>query len=170
MKPSFMNAIGSRLRGLREETQMSVRAFGEQYGFTYSLWSDYENDRRKPNATTIEKLCRTFGVSADWIIGCDLKLSFGTYFIEAVGVNRIKIGAVVNDGPEWRMRAHRRCLSLNIGSPVPLRLILATTRVSEKSIHNKFARFRVKGEWFDGAPELWCFIDYLLEENFMERI
>lgn len=62
------DGIGKRLRGLRSETKLSVRAFAKHYGFSYSLWSDYENDRRKPNATTMEKLCDTFGVTADWII------------------------------------------------------------------------------------------------------
>lgn len=47
---------------------MSVRRFAKEYGFTYSLWSDYENDRRRPNAETTGKLCRIFHVSADWLL------------------------------------------------------------------------------------------------------
>ena len=60
--------IGSRLRELREKTKLPLRTFAKDYHFTYSLWSDYENDTRKPNASTIKKICDTFGVTADWII------------------------------------------------------------------------------------------------------
>lgn len=84
-----------------------------------------------------------------------------TYFIEAVGLNRIKIGSVRADRPMMRWRIQNRCNFLNIGSPVQLRVICTTTRFREKGLHKKFARFRIKGEWFEGVPEIWCFIDYL---------
>jgi transcriptional regulator with XRE-family HTH domain len=60
--------IGKRLRGLRESKKMSVRKFAERYGVSYSLWSDYENDRRRPNADTTQKLCKLFHVTADWLL------------------------------------------------------------------------------------------------------
>jgi transcriptional regulator with XRE-family HTH domain len=68
MKKKQETGIGTRLRGLRESTKLSVREFGKKYGISYSQWSDYECDRQKPNATTIEKLCGSFDVTADWII------------------------------------------------------------------------------------------------------
>jgi transcriptional regulator with XRE-family HTH domain len=60
--------IGTRLRGLRTAEKLSVRDFGKKHGFSYSLWSDYENDRRRPNADTMGKLRDKFQVSADWVI------------------------------------------------------------------------------------------------------
>lgn len=62
------DGIGSRLRALRQAENLPVRKFAERHGLSYSEWSTYENDKRKPNATTIDKLCQEFGVTADWII------------------------------------------------------------------------------------------------------
>ena len=86
-----------------------------------------------------------------------------SYFIEAVGLNRIKIGGLRGNAGDrsWRYGAILRCKELETGCPVPLRVIAVTARYYEDDLHRRFARFRVKGEWFDGAPELWCFIDYL---------
>ncbi len=86
-------------------------------------------------------------------------MRYATYFIEAVGLNRIKIGSVAAD--RMYERVHNRCLYLNVGSPVQLKVICATTRFREKSLHKKFSQFRIKGEWFDGSPDIWRFIDWL---------
>src|SRR5689334_5464016 len=60
--------IGERLRGLRGKGKLSVRAFAKKYGFTYSLWSDYERGLRRPNHDTIKKLCGIFHLSSDWLL------------------------------------------------------------------------------------------------------
>lgn len=67
--------IAARLRGLREKEKLSVRKFGKRYGFSYSLWSDYENGKRRPNMKTIQIICETFGVTPDWIFGTARKLN-----------------------------------------------------------------------------------------------
>jgi hypothetical protein len=73
------------------------------------------------------------------------------YFIEAVGLNLIKIGFTAGS-PDARLN------SLLAGSPVPLvRLaVLRSDRILEPTLHRRFARLRARrdGEWFRDDPEL----------------
>lgn len=74
------------------------------------------------------------------------------YFIEAVGLELIKIGQtrLLDD----------RIRSLATGSPVPLKLIgyIAGTAARERKLHKQFARDRAHGEWFRATPELRRYI------------
>lgn len=70
------------------------------------------------------------------------------YFIEAVGLNRVKIG-IAND-------PRKRLATLQVGSPVELRL-LSVLKVDlapewERDFHKRFAQHRLHGEWFELAP------------------
>lgn len=74
------------------------------------------------------------------------------YFIQAQDGGPIKIGAA--DRPEERMR------DMQCGNPAPL-VLLATMpgRGNEKRLHERFARGRVRGEWFRAdTPGLQEFI------------
>ncbi len=72
------------------------------------------------------------------------------YFIQAETVNHIKIGYVNGDD------ASDRLAELQVGSPVPLRLIgtMPGTMEDEKNLHRRFASSRLSGEWFRSTPEL----------------
>jgi hypothetical protein len=73
-----------------------------------------------------------------------------TYFIQAGGWSApIKIGSTRVD-PEARRRA------LQAGSPVPLELVGTMQGVHhERKLHERFADWRLTGEWFDAdAPGL----------------
>jgi hypothetical protein len=76
------------------------------------------------------------------------------YFIEAEGVDRVKIG-VANC-------SHARLKTLEGACPVPLRLLGAVETdkfgTLEKELHKRFAEHRDRGEWFKAVPEIVAFI------------
>lgn len=49
-----------------------------------------------------------------------------------------------------------RLAQLQTGSPWPLRLlgVVPGGAVEERDLHRRFAHLRLRGEWFEGAPEL----------------
>lgn len=75
------------------------------------------------------------------------------YFIEALGLNRLKIGYSHN--PKSRLS------DLQVASPVKLALILGITNGDdelERAIHQRFAEFRTAGEWFVFADPIRKFL------------
>lgn len=79
------------------------------------------------------------------------------YFIEAEGTGCIKIG--VANCSWYRMK------TLDTMCPVKLTLlgIIPTDKQGrlEKEIHQRFAAYRAKGEWFHAVPEI---LDYIKAE------
>lgn len=79
------------------------------------------------------------------------------YFIEALGLDLIKIG-VANC-------VRSRMASLVPMSPAPLKLLCKTPtdRIGslEKELHARFAEHRAHGEWFRAAPPVVEYIDAL---------
>ncbi len=75
------------------------------------------------------------------------------YFIEAIGLGKIKIGRTKGD-PMERMR------SLSTGSPCELRLLghIDGNDGTEKELHMRFSHIRMSREWFHGTQELRDFI------------
>ncbi len=76
------------------------------------------------------------------------------YFIEAVGIDRVKIG--------FSQDVPKRLRKLQASSPVPLRVIkqVQGSIESEQVLIRVFEKYRVHGEWFERAP-LQAFIDSL---------
>jgi hypothetical protein len=75
------------------------------------------------------------------------------YFIEAEGLNLIKIG--------WtRIQPRKRLATLNATCPVPLRPlgVLRCVLGVEATLHGLWGDLRRKGEWFEASPELLEFI------------
>ena len=70
------------------------------------------------------------------------------YVIEAVGLNVVKIG-VSND-------IAKRLSMLQVGCPASLRLVLTIQgdETLEQELHARFAKYRVRGEWFLFADEI----------------
>lgn len=66
---------------------------------------------------------------------------YKTYLIEAEGLPLVKIGRAKN--PEARL------LHLQTGQPATLSLAWVCDGNFERALHNKFADYRVRGEWFD---------------------
>jgi len=75
------------------------------------------------------------------------------YFIQAGETGPIKIGVTCGN-PLARMA------NLQTGCPEQLRLVGCApgTAQDERDLHERFAKFRVRGEWFTAGPELVEFI------------
>lgn len=75
------------------------------------------------------------------------------YFVLCDTTRRIKIGVANN--PMSRFR------SIQCGSPTELRIVglIWGPRTNEKKLHRKFREHRVRGEWFDAAPDLIAYIE-----------
>lgn len=77
------------------------------------------------------------------------------YFIEAIGINRVKIGVTEV--------LHKRLRMIKTYSPVPLVLIGAIHgyKELEEEIHHKFKHLRKHGEWFEATDELREYIAHI---------
>lgn len=75
----------------------------------------------------------------------------------------IQSGELVKIGTSRDPR--KRFQTLRLGSPAPLRLLACIPggRPEERALHNRFARCRRHGEWFDATAELLEFIHSLRE-------
>lgn len=83
---------------------------------------------------------------------CQKDLDTFVYFIEAVGIDRIKIG--VSRDPEARVQ------QLSTGSPFPLNLLgkLRGGPELERQLQHQFAALHITGEWFHASQELRAFL------------
>jgi len=62
-----MGDFPSRIRLLRgRQTAAEIAAV---FGVTQPAWTQWEKGLREPRLDTLEKICRHFGVSADWLLG-----------------------------------------------------------------------------------------------------
>ncbi|MFD0929638.1 GIY-YIG nuclease family protein [Methylophilus glucosoxydans] len=70
------------------------------------------------------------------------------YFIEAVGLTRVKIG--YSASPESRLK------QLTTGSPVTLRIHakMPGNQAMEREIHSRFSHLKVENEWFHFTNEI----------------
>lgn len=67
----IMETLGERLRELRTDKGLTQKELGEKIGYAQSTIVYWENNENEPTATAIKKLCRFFGVSADFLIGLE---------------------------------------------------------------------------------------------------
>ena len=63
---------GKRLQELREKKGLSKSEVAKLLGISRPSYVNYENGKNNPSRT-IDKLCTLFGVSADYILGTDVK-------------------------------------------------------------------------------------------------
>ena len=62
-----MGDFPSRIRLLRgRQTAAEIAAI---FGVTQPAWTQWEKGLREPRLDTLAKICRHFGVSADWLLG-----------------------------------------------------------------------------------------------------
>ena len=61
--------MGQRLRGLREEKQMSHAQLAEVLGTGRTTIINWEKDRRKPSHEMIVKICGIYNCTADYLLG-----------------------------------------------------------------------------------------------------
>ena len=63
--------LGERLRSLRENRGFTQNDLGERLGVTGAAIGQWENSRRYPDSSMLEKLADLFGVSVDYLLGRD---------------------------------------------------------------------------------------------------
>lgn len=64
-------SIGERLTKLREEKGYMQKEVAEKVGIAPNTLSGYERDVRTPDAETLVKLAKFYGVSVDYILGIE---------------------------------------------------------------------------------------------------
>lgn len=67
-------SIGSTIKNLRHEHDMTQEQLAEMLSLTSAAISGWECDRNSPDISQIPLLCRIFGVSADVLLGIDLSV------------------------------------------------------------------------------------------------
>ena len=61
--------IGDRIRGLREDCNMTQAALGKVLNMTQRKISYMENNKYEPSIGDIIELCKFFNVSSDYLLG-----------------------------------------------------------------------------------------------------
>ena len=61
--------IGDRLKYSLNIRKLTQKEFAQRINITESAMSRYISDERVPRADTIVSICRSLGVSADWLLG-----------------------------------------------------------------------------------------------------
>lgn len=61
--------IGGRLKMLRKEKGLSMRAIGDIIGISDTAWIKYEKNLSEPSISTLIKTADFFGVSLDYLMG-----------------------------------------------------------------------------------------------------
>lgn len=58
-----------RLKELRKREKMSQAEFASAIGMAQQQYSRYETGEREPQLKHIRRICITFNVSSDWLLG-----------------------------------------------------------------------------------------------------
>lgn len=66
-----MKIFGERLRELRQEKNLSLKAFGKIIGVSDAAVCSWENNTNDVKAEQIVKVAQYFGVSADYLLGIE---------------------------------------------------------------------------------------------------
>lgn len=61
--------FGNRLKSLRTDKKMPLKALGKELGISVATLSNYERNERKPDFDTIIKIADHFNVSIDYLLG-----------------------------------------------------------------------------------------------------
>ncbi len=65
------STMGSKLRHLRVQNNLTQAQLAERFGVTTSAVSSYESGTRQPTYETLIKYSRIFHVTTDYILGLD---------------------------------------------------------------------------------------------------
>jgi transcriptional regulator with XRE-family HTH domain len=74
-----MELFGLRLKGLRSEKGFTQQQLADKLGIVKATVSSYEKTANYPSVEILINICKTFGVSADFLLGLsddiDMKIS-----------------------------------------------------------------------------------------------
>lgn len=66
------NAIGEKIRQLRESNHLTMEEFGSRIGVGKSAVNKYEKGKvENLKRTTIEQICKAFNVTPEWLLGME---------------------------------------------------------------------------------------------------
>jgi repressor LexA len=65
----YMESLADRLRIVREEKGLSLRALAKELNIHFSTLGSYEQGRRNPDVETLARLANYYGVSTDYLLG-----------------------------------------------------------------------------------------------------
>lgn len=66
-----MVEIGSRIKDLRHETNLSQNEIARQLGIAQNSYSQIETNKRQPSLELLVKLAKFFHVTTDYILGVE---------------------------------------------------------------------------------------------------
>lgn len=64
-------SLGNRIKGLRENNNISQKELGEGIGVSDVMISMYEQGKKNPSLPTMTKLSEYFGVTTDYLLGIE---------------------------------------------------------------------------------------------------
>ncbi len=81
--------MGEKLRLARKRVKMSQEEVAEILNISRSNISKYENDKLEPNIHTLKQFCELYNVTADYLLGIEIKKneSENKHIIKNVGNN-----------------------------------------------------------------------------------
>lgn len=85
----YLPDVGTKLKQLRSQRNMSQIALAKQLGVSKSVISSYENEVHLPPYDVLLKMARLFGVSTDYLLGAPIHRT-----INADGLTDIQIEAI----------------------------------------------------------------------------
>lgn len=65
----MVHRLTQRLRELRQEKNWRQKDVADKLGITESAYGYYEQGRREPSVTVLERLSQIYGVSVDYLLG-----------------------------------------------------------------------------------------------------
>lgn len=77
------DTIGSRVRFLREQSDLTQAELADIIGVTDSAIGLYENDRREPSLKVLNKFADYFNSSADYLLGRDAEFNSCSMSLES---------------------------------------------------------------------------------------
>lgn len=69
-----MASLGSRIKALREKSNINQKDFAKKIGVSNVVLSRYESDERRPDYDTLQLIADFFGVSLDYMLGRNSEL------------------------------------------------------------------------------------------------
>ena len=105
-----MATFAERLTELRNERELSQDAISTELGVSKNSIYYYENNKRVPDANTIVKFARFFGVTSDYLLGLeDSRTHDGQAVLNKLGLSDKAIRVLSNNNP----KAHPECIARN---------------------------------------------------------
>lgn len=121
-----------RIKMIRSESKLSMRAFGERIGVGSSSVSFLESGRNAPSEQTVRAICREFGVRREWLENGEGEMYAPVTDDDAIGI----IGQRMLDDPEYTGRLFRAVAAMGEDS----------WRILAEKVHELFEAYASTGE------------------------